>query len=115
MRLSNTALGAAAAAAAVLFLAGLGAGTKTPDLAKAREDSKLQVIQNQEDLAAARQKVERSGLELKDVQEGKGRLHEEEATACFAEGNLPPCDHLINRMGRPPESGYLWDTYLCHA
>ena len=51
------------------------------DLAKAREDSKLQVIQNQEDLAVARQKVERSDLELKDVQEGKGRLREEEATA----------------------------------
>ena len=54
------------------------------DLAKAREDSKLQVIQNQEDLAVARQKVERSGLELKDVQEGKGRLREEEATAAVA-------------------------------
>ncbi|PYQ17367.1 MAG: hypothetical protein DMF80_01100 [Acidobacteria bacterium] len=54
------------------------------DLAKAREDLKLQVIQNQEDLAAARQKVERSDLELKDVQEGKGRLHEEEAAAAVA-------------------------------
>jgi len=54
------------------------------DLAKAREDSKLQVIQNQEDLAVARQKVERSDLELKDVQEGKGRLREEEATAAVA-------------------------------
>ena len=54
------------------------------DLAKAREDSKLQVIQNQEDLAVARQKVERSDLELKDVQEGKGRVHEEEAAAAVA-------------------------------
>ena len=54
------------------------------DLAKAREDSKLQVIQNQEDLAVARQKVERSDLELKDVQEGKGRLREEEAVAAVA-------------------------------
>jgi len=54
------------------------------DLAKAREDLKLQVIQNQEDLATARQKVERSDLELKDVQEGKGRLREEEAAAAVA-------------------------------
>lgn len=54
------------------------------DLAKAREDQKLQVIQNQEDLATARQKVERSGLELKDVQEGKGKLREEEAAAAVA-------------------------------
>jgi HlyD family secretion protein len=54
------------------------------DLAKAREDQKLQLIQNQEDLAAARQKVERSDLELKDVQEGKGRLREEEASAAVA-------------------------------
>jgi HlyD family secretion protein len=54
------------------------------DLAKAQEDSKLQVIQNQEDLAAARQKVERSALELKDVQEGKGKVREEEASAAVA-------------------------------
>jgi HlyD family secretion protein len=54
------------------------------DLAKAREDQKLQVIQNQEDLATARQKVERSDLELKDVQEGKGKLREEEAAAAVA-------------------------------
>jgi HlyD family secretion protein len=54
------------------------------DLSKAREDLKLQVIQNQEDLAAARQKVERSDLELKDVQEGKGKLREEEAEAAVA-------------------------------
>jgi HlyD family secretion protein len=54
------------------------------DLAKAREDSKLQVIQNQEDLAVARQKVQHSDLELKDVQEGKGRVREEEAAAAVA-------------------------------
>ena len=43
------------------------------DLEKAQQDFKLQAIQNQEELAAARQKVERSQLELADVQEGKGR------------------------------------------
>jgi HlyD family secretion protein len=54
------------------------------DLSKARQDYKLQEIQNGEELAAARQKVERSDLELKDVQEGKGRLKEEEARAAVA-------------------------------
>jgi HlyD family secretion protein len=49
------------------------------DLEKARQDYKLQVIQNQEELAAAKQKVERSDLELRDAQDGKGRLREEEA------------------------------------
>ncbi len=51
------------------------------DLQKASQDFKLQGIQNQEELAIARQKVERSELELKDVQSGKGRLKEEEAAA----------------------------------
>jgi len=51
------------------------------DVQKAQQDLKLQSIQNQEELAAAKQKVERSRLELADVSEGKGRLHEEEAAA----------------------------------
>ncbi len=51
------------------------------DLEKAKQDLKLQTIQNEEDIASARQKVERSDLELKDVSEGKGRLKEEEAKA----------------------------------
>jgi HlyD family secretion protein len=54
------------------------------DLDKARQDVKLQTIQNQEDMASARQKVERSELELKDVVEGKGKLKEEEAVAAVA-------------------------------
>jgi HlyD family secretion protein len=54
------------------------------DLEKARQDVKLQAIQNQEELASARQKVERSDLELKDVSEGKGRLKEEEIVAAVA-------------------------------
>jgi len=49
------------------------------ELEKARQDSKLQVIQNQEEMAAARQKVAKSDLELRDTLEGKGKLHEEEA------------------------------------
>jgi HlyD family secretion protein len=51
---------------------------------KAQQDLKLQAIQNQEDLTAARLRVERSDLELKDIQEGKGRLKEEEAVAAVA-------------------------------
>ena len=54
------------------------------DLEKARQDYKLQVIQNQEELQAARQKVERSDLQLKDAQEGKGRLREDEAALAVA-------------------------------
>jgi HlyD family secretion protein len=55
------------------------------DLSKAKQDLKLQAIQNQEELTAARLKTERSDLELKDVQEGKGRLKEEEAAAAVAQ------------------------------
>jgi HlyD family secretion protein len=55
------------------------------DLEKAKQDFKLQGIQNQEELAAARQKVERSRLELADVSEGKGKLRE--AEAAVAVGN----------------------------
>jgi HlyD family secretion protein len=54
------------------------------DLQKARQDLKLQGIQNQEELSAARLKLQRTDLELKDVQEGKGRLKEEEASAAVA-------------------------------
>ncbi len=54
------------------------------ELAKAEQDLKLQLIQNQEELAAARQKVERSQLELLDVEKGKGRVREEEAEAAVA-------------------------------
>jgi HlyD family secretion protein len=54
------------------------------DLDKARQDSKLQAIQNREEIATARQKVERSDLEYRDVQEGKGKLKEEEAEAAVA-------------------------------
>jgi HlyD family secretion protein len=59
-------------------------GQAEADLEKARQDVKLQTIQNQEELASARQKVERSGLELKDVSEGKGKLKEEEVVAAVA-------------------------------
>ena len=49
------------------------------ELSKAREDQKLQGLQNREELLAAELRVEKSELELKDVQQGKGRVKEEEA------------------------------------
>ena len=55
------------------------------DLDKAKQDLNLQRIQNQEELATARQKVARSQMELRDVQEGKGKLKEEEAVAAVAQ------------------------------
>ncbi len=54
------------------------------DLLKAREDLKLQEIQNREELLAARLRLEKNDLELKDVQEGKGRVKEEEAAQAVA-------------------------------
>ncbi len=54
------------------------------DLQKARQEIKLQAIQNQEEIQAARLKVERSDLEQKDVEQGKGRLKEEEAVVAVA-------------------------------
>ncbi|HXY41773.1 MAG TPA: efflux RND transporter periplasmic adaptor subunit [Vicinamibacteria bacterium] len=54
------------------------------DLMKAREDLKLQDIQNQEELQAARLRVEKSDLELRDVQQGKGLVKEDEAEQAVA-------------------------------
>ena len=54
------------------------------DLQKARQEIKLQAIQNQEEIQAARLKVDRSDLEQKDVEQGKGRLKEEEAVVAVA-------------------------------
>ena len=54
------------------------------DLVKAREDLKLQDIQNREELQAARLRVEKSEYEMKDVQQGKGQLKEQEAQAAVA-------------------------------
>lgn len=53
----------------------------------ARQDLALQEVQNSEELAAARQKEDKSGLELRDVEEGQGKLHEEEARAELSEAD----------------------------
>jgi HlyD family secretion protein len=49
------------------------------ELMKAREDLKLQTLQNREERLAAQLRLEKSDLELKDVQEGKGKVKEAEA------------------------------------
>jgi len=54
------------------------------DLENARQDLKLQAIENTEALASARQKHAQAELELRDVREGKGRVKEEEAAAALA-------------------------------
>jgi len=59
-------------------------GQAEAELAKAREDLKLQGLQNREELLAAQLRVEKSDLELKDVQQGKGRVKEDEVTQAVA-------------------------------
>jgi HlyD family secretion protein len=54
---------------------------------KARQDLALQEVQNSEEMAAARQKEDKSGLELRDVEEGKGKLREDEVKAELAEAD----------------------------
>ena len=54
---------------------------------KARQDLTLQEVQNGEEMAAARQKEDKSGLELRDVEEGNGKLREDEAKADLAEAD----------------------------
>ncbi len=54
---------------------------------KARQDLALQEVQNREEMAAARQKEDKSGLELRDVEEGKGKLREDEVKAELAEAD----------------------------
>jgi multidrug resistance efflux pump len=59
-------------------------GQAEAELAKAREDLKLQGLQNREEFLAAQLRVEKSDLELKDVQQGKGRVEEDEVTQAVA-------------------------------
>jgi HlyD family secretion protein len=87
------------------------------ELAKAQQDLKLQAIQNQEDLVAARLKVERSDLELKDIQEGKGRLKEEEAVAAVknAERELRKARSALEDLRPLLAEGFITRTELERA
>ncbi len=87
------------------------------DLEKARQDLKLQAIQNSEDLAVARQKVERSDLELKDVEQGKGRLKEEEAAAAVtnAERELKKAEDAFEDLKPLLAEGFITKLELDKA
>src|SRR6185503_14035144 len=87
------------------------------DLDKARQDSKLQAIQNTEEQAAARQKVERSELELRDVAEGKGRVREEEAEAAVgnAERELSKAQGALDDLRPLLAEGFITRQELDRA
>jgi len=87
------------------------------DLQKAEQDSKLQGIQNHEELAVARQKLERSELELKDVQQGKGKLKEEEAVAAVgnAERDLQKAEAAVLDLKPLLAEGFITKQELDRA
>ena len=87
------------------------------DLQKASQDYKLQAIQNREELASSRQKVERSELELKDVQEGKGKLKEEEAVAAAAnaERDLAKAESAVEDLRPLLAEGFITKQELDRA
>jgi HlyD family secretion protein len=87
------------------------------DLQKANQDFKLQAIQNREELATSRQKVERSELELKDVQEGKGKLKEEEAAAAAAnaERDLAKAESAVEDLRPLLAEGFITKQELDRA
>ena len=87
------------------------------DLLKAREDLKLQAIQNQEELLAARLRVEKSDLERKDVEEGKGRVKEEEAASAVAnaERELQKAETALGDLKPLPAAGFITRTELERA
>ncbi len=79
------------------------------DLLKAREDLKLQNIQNREELLAARLRVEKNDLELKDVQQGKGRIKEEEAAQAVtgAERELKKAESQLEDLRPLLKEGFI--------
>jgi HlyD family secretion protein len=84
---------------------------------KAREDLKLQAIQNQEELLAARLRVEKSDLEMKDVQQGKGRVKEEEASSAVtnAERELQKAQTALSDLKPLLAEGFITRTELERA
>jgi len=87
------------------------------EVLKAREDLKLQAIQNQEELLAARLRVEKSELEMKDVQEGKGRVKEEEAASAVtnAERELQKAETALADLKPLLAEGFITRTELERA
>jgi HlyD family secretion protein len=87
------------------------------DLLKAREDLKLQHLENQEDLQAARLRVEKNALELKDVQQGKGRVKEEESASevANAERELKKAEGQLEDLRPLLDEGFITRTELERA
>jgi HlyD family secretion protein len=87
------------------------------DLLKAREDVKLQSIQNQEELLAARLRVEKSALEMRDVEEGKGLVKEEEAAVAVtnAERELQKAETALADLRPLLAEGFITRTELERA
>ncbi len=87
------------------------------ELAKAREDLKLQGLQNREELMAAGLRVEKSDLELKDVQQGKGLVKEEEAAQVVtnAERELQKAETSLADLRPLLAEGFITRTELERA
>ena len=87
------------------------------ELAKAREDLKLQGLQNREEQLAAELRVEKSDLELKDVQQGKGRVKEEEAAQAVtnAERELQKAETALADLEPLLAEGFITRTELERA
>jgi HlyD family secretion protein len=87
------------------------------DLLKAREDRKLQQLQNEEELQAARLRIDKSDLELKDVQQGKGRVKEEESSAAVsnAERELQKAESQLADLRPLLAEGFITRTELERA
>ena len=87
------------------------------DAAPFEEDLKLQAIQNREEQLAAELRVEKSALELKDVQQGKGRVKEEEATQAVtnAERELQKAETALADLRPLLAEGFITRTELERA
>lgn len=87
------------------------------ELLKARQDLRLQQIQNGEELLAARQRTDKSELELQDVLEGKGRLKEEEAGAAVtnAERELKKSESAYEDLKPLLKEGFITKLELERA
>ncbi len=87
------------------------------DLLTAGEDLKLQGLQNAEELQAARLRVGETGLELQDVQRGKGQLKEEEAEAAVANAKreLKDAEGQLEDLSPLLAEGFITRTELERA
>jgi HlyD family secretion protein len=87
------------------------------ELQKTRQDLRLQQIQNGEELLAARQRTQKSELELQDVMEGKGLLKEDEASAAVtnAERELQKSESAFEDLKPLLKEGFITKLELERA